>query len=168
MSELPIKVDKAKCISCGLCIDACKFGSIEMVGDYPSIKDDCRLCGACAESCPEGAITIQRSERGADLSEYKGVLVFAEQRDGKIHPVSYELLGKGKELAEELGEPLYAVILGEGVKGEAEKLAVRGADRVFVYDDPALADLRDDPYTEFLCRLVKEEKPSIFLCHDLY
>jgi ferredoxin len=163
MSELSIKVNKAKCISCGLCIDACKFGSIMMVGDYPSIKDDCRLCGACAERCPEGAITIKTSEKAEDISEYKGVLVFAEQRKGSVHPVAYELLGKGKELADELGEPLYAVILGDSVTGEAEKLAVRGADRVFVYDDPALADLRDDPYTEFLCRLVEEEKPSIFL-----
>jgi len=163
MSELPIKVNKAKCISCGLCIDACKFGSITMVGDYPSIKDDCRLCGACVERCPEGAITIKTSEKAEDISEYEGVLVFAEQRKGSVHPVAYELLGKGKELADELGEPLYAVILGDSVNGEAEKLAVRGADRVFVYDDPALADLRDDPYTEFLCRLVEEEKPSIFL-----
>ena len=88
MSELPIKVDKTKCISCGLCIDACNFGSIEMVGDYPSIKDDCRLCGACAEACPQGAITIKEASKDTDLSAYKGVLIFAEQRQGKIHPVA--------------------------------------------------------------------------------
>jgi len=163
MSELPIKVDKTKCISCGLCIDACNFGSIEMVGDYPSIKDDCRLCGACAEACPQGAITIKEASKDTDLSAYKGVLIFAEQRQGKIHPVAYELLGKGKELANDLGEPLYAVILGSDVGTFAEELTSRGADKVFIYDDSALADFRDDPYTELLYNLVEEEKPSIFL-----
>ena len=133
MSELPIKLDKAKCISCALCIDACNFGSIEMEGDYPSIKDDCRLCGACAEKCPEGAITIKTSDKSSDLSEYKGVLVYAQQRNGVIHPVSYELLGKGKELADDLGEPLYAVVLGSNIADGADKLASRGADKVFVY-----------------------------------
>jgi electron transfer flavoprotein alpha subunit len=163
MCELPIKVDESKCISCGLCIDACNFGSIEMDEDYPSIKNDCRLCGACAERCPEGAITIKTAYKFSDLSDYKGVLVFAQQRNSVIHPVSYELLGKGRELADELGEPLYAVLLGSDIAESAEQLAVRGADKVFVYDDPTLANYRDDPYTEFLCRLVEEEKPSIFL-----
>ena len=163
MSELPIKVDEKKCISCDLCIEACNFGSIEMVGDYPSIRDDCRLCGACAEACSLGAIVIKETSKDSDLLAYKGVLIFAEQRQGKIHPVAYELLGKGKELAYDLGEPLYAVILGSDVSNVAEELTSRGADKVFIYDDPALADFRDDPYTELLYNLVEEEKPSIFL-----
>jgi len=163
MSELPIKVDETKCTSCGLCIEACNFGSIEMVEDYPSIKDDCRLCGACAEVCSQGAIVIKETSKESDLSTYNGVLIFAEQRQGKIHPVAYELLGKGKELANDLGEPLYAVILGSDVSNVAEELTSRGADKVFIYDDPALADFRDDPYTELLYNLVEEEKPSIFL-----
>ena len=163
MSELPIKVDEKKCIGCGLCIDACNFGSIEMVGDYPSIKDDCRLCGACAEACAHGAIKIRETSRDSDLSDYKGVLVFAEQRQGEIHPVAYELLGKGKELANDLSEPLYAVILGSDIGEAADELTSRGADKVFIYDDRALADFRDDPYTELLYNVVEEEKPSIFL-----
>jgi len=134
-----------------------------MVGDYPSIKDDCRLCGACAEACSQGAIVIKETSKDSDLSAYNGVLIFAEQRQGKIHPVAYELLGKGKELANDLGEPLYAVILGSDVSNVAEELTSRGADKVFIYDDPALADFRDDPYTELLYNLVEEEKPSIFL-----
>lgn len=163
MSELPISVEEEKCIGCGLCVDACPFGSIEMVGEYPSIKDDCRLCGACVDACPEGAITIRETEKEADLSDYRGVLIYAEQRNGVVQPVAYELLGKGKELGDQLGEPLYAVLIGSGVGEGAEELAVRGADKVFVYDDPDLADFRDDPYSALLKELVDEVKPSIFL-----
>jgi len=163
MSELPIKVDKDRCTGCAICVDACPFGSIEMEGDYPVIKDDCRLCGACVEPCPEGAITIKEDEKEKDLSKYKGVLVYAEQQEGAVHPVAYELLGKGKELADQLGEGLYAVVIGSGLKGAAEALAIRGADKVFVFDDPALEGFRDDPYSALLDQLVREEKPSIFL-----
>jgi electron transfer flavoprotein alpha subunit len=163
MSELPISVEEERCIGCGLCVGACPFGSIEMVGDYPSIKDDCRLCGACVDACPEGAITIKETEKKADLSDYRGVLVYAEQRNGVVHPVAHELLGKGEELADQLGEPLYAVLIGSNVGEGAEELAIRGADKVFVYDDPALASFRDDPYSALLKELVDDVKPSIFL-----
>jgi electron transfer flavoprotein alpha subunit len=163
MSELPISVENAKCISCRICVGACPFGSIEMVQEYPNIKDDCRICGSCVDACPEGAITIRSVEAEKDISEYRGVLVYAEQRKGVVHPVAYELLGKGKDLADELGEPLYAVIIGSGLEEAAEELSFRGADKVFVYDDPFVAEFRDDPCSALLKELVLEEKPSIFL-----
>jgi electron transfer flavoprotein alpha subunit len=144
VSELPISVDKDKCT-------------------YPVFLDECRLCGECVEVCPEAAIAIKETEKEADVSEYRGVLVYAEQRNGAVHPVAYELLGKGRELADQLGEDLYAVVIGKDVGEGAEELAVRGVDRVFVYDDPALEDFRDDPYSALLEELVRMEKPSIFL-----
>jgi electron transfer flavoprotein alpha subunit/NAD-dependent dihydropyrimidine dehydrogenase PreA subunit len=163
VSELPISIDRERCTSCGLCVGACPFGSIEMVEGYPSIKDDCRLCGACVNVCPEGAIAIKEAKEEVDVSDYRGVLVYAEQRKGKVHPVAYELLGKGKELADQLGEPLYAVIIGNHVGEGVEELAIRGIDKVFVYEDPGLTDFRDDPYSALLKELVEELKPSIFL-----
>ena len=80
-----------------------------------------------------------------------------------VHPVAYELLGKGRELADQLGEPLYAVLIGSDVKAGAEELAVRSADKVYTYEDPALEDFRDDPYSALMADLVREVKPSLFL-----
>jgi electron transfer flavoprotein alpha subunit/NAD-dependent dihydropyrimidine dehydrogenase PreA subunit len=163
MSELPISVAKDKCTSCSLCVTACPFAAIEMENGYPVFLDECRLCGACVEACPEDAIAIKETKKEADVSEYEGVLVYAEQRKGVVHPVAYELLGKGRELADQLEEDLYAVVIGKDVDKGAEELAVRGADKVFMYSDPALEDFRDDPYSALLEELVREEKPSIFL-----
>ncbi|MGD2201651.1 MAG: electron transfer flavoprotein subunit alpha [Candidatus Bathyarchaeota archaeon] len=163
MSDFPITLDKEKCTNCGLCIQSCPFAAIKMGEDYPEILDNCRLCGECVEACPQDAITIRDQVEEADLSGYKGVMIFAEQRKGEVHPVAYELLGKGRELADKLGEKLYAVVIGSGLDEAVDELAVRGVDRIFVFDHPDLDNFRDDPYSAILEALVREEKPSIFL-----
>ncbi len=160
--EAPITVSE-ECTGCGICVDACPFGCITIEEGVAVIGEDCRLCGACVDACPQGAITIMEAGREVDLSSYRGVLVFAEQRNSEVHPVAYELLGKGRDLADQLMEPLYAVLIGDGVAEGAEELVARGAERVYVYDDPSLGDFRVDPYTELLSGLVEEVKPSIFL-----
>ena len=72
------------------------------------------------------------------LEEYKGVFIFAEQVDNKISNIAYELLGKAKDLAKDLGTEVTAVLIGSGVKDLADSLAVYGADRVIVVDDTEL------------------------------
>ena len=161
MGEVPVKVTDA-CTGCGVCVDACPFGAIDMVNDKAVINEACRACGQCVDACPVGAIVMSEAE-AVDLSDYRGVMVYAEQRGGRVHPVSYELLGKAQELAAALSEPVYAVIVGSGVGAGAEELVNRGADKVFLYDDPALAEFRDDPYTDLLAQCCRDEKPSIFL-----
>ena len=161
MSETPIRVTEG-CTGCGACLNACPFGAIEIRDGKAIVTEVCRACGQCIDVCPVGAIEMKTTEAVA-LTDYRGVMVFAEQRHGRVHPVSYELLGKAHELALQLGEPVYAVILGSGVRKGADELLGRGADKVFVYDDPALRDFRDDPYTDLLAQCSKEEKPSVFL-----
>ena len=163
MSELPISVDKEKCIGCSLCESACAFGSLVMEEGYPRFLDNCRLCGECVQACPQDAIVIEEAETDVKFSNHKGILVFAEQWNGKVHPVSFELLGKGRELADQLGEQLFAVIIGSELGDAVKELTMRGADKIFVFDHPKLEDFRDDPYSAILDDLVKEEKPSILL-----
>jgi electron transfer flavoprotein alpha subunit len=97
------------------------------------------------------------------MKEYEGLMVFAEQREGKIHPVSYELLGKGKEITGRLGVELSSVLLGHQMEEEAKELIYYGADKVFFYDHPALKDFDLLNYKHNIVRLVKEVKPEIFL-----
>ncbi|HIH87687.1 TPA: 4Fe-4S binding protein [Candidatus Bathyarchaeota archaeon] len=158
----PVNVGDA-CTGCGVCVSACPFGAITIVGDKAQIGDACRVCGACEPVCPVKAITMKKVEGPQSFSDWRGVLVYAEQREGKVHPVAYELLGRGRELAETLGEPVYAIVIGSGLAKAAEELVKRGADKVLTYDHSSLATYRDDPYSQILTEAVKELKPSIFL-----
>ena len=152
-----------KCKGCGLCVASCPFECITIVNNKAVIGENCRLCGICVGNCPTNALDIEKGEKKVDLSKYRGVLVFGEQRNGSISPVVYELIGKGKELSEKLGEELEIAVLGENMKLQAEELSSYGMDKVYVFDSPVLANFRDDPYTQILTDLVHEIKPRIFL-----
>ena len=98
-----------------------------------------------------------------NLEAYKGVFVFAQQVDNVISNIAYELIGKGKELAKDLGVEVTAVLVGSDVKGLADQLAEYGADKVIVVDDPELKECRTEPYTHAIASVIKEFKPEIFL-----
>ncbi|MBQ1823207.1 MAG: electron transfer flavoprotein subunit alpha/FixB family protein [Lachnospiraceae bacterium] len=98
------------------------------------------------------------------LEDYKGVFTFAEQVDHKITGVSLELIGKGKELAQELDDKtVTAVLIGHNVKDLADTLAEYGADRVIVVDDAELETYRTEPYAQALAGVINEFKPEIML-----
>ena len=98
-----------------------------------------------------------------NLEEYKGVFVFAQQVDNVVSGIAYELLGKGKDLAKDLGTDVTAVLIGSDVKGLADQLAEYGADRVIVVDDPELKEYRTEPYAHALASVINEYKPEIML-----
>ena len=98
-----------------------------------------------------------------NLEEYKGVFVFAQQVDNVLDGVAFELLGKGKDLAKDLDTEVTAVLIGSDVKGLADQLAVYGADKVIVVDDPELKDYRTEPYAHALASVINEYKPEIML-----
>ena len=97
------------------------------------------------------------------LEEFKGVFVYAQQVDNVLDGVAFELLGKGKDLAKDLGTDVTAVLIGSDVKGLADQLAEYGADRVIVVDDPELKEYRTDPYAHALASVINEYKPEIML-----
>jgi len=125
----------------------------------------CTLCGACAAACRFSAIELKKDGGPKkDLSGYKDVWVFCEQKGGAIQSISFELLGEGRKLADKLGVKLCAVILGAGLEEKMDELSHRGADRIYLVDHPALKNYQDDPYTEVLVKLAEEYKPEVILC----
>ncbi|BDR74867.1 electron transfer flavoprotein subunit alpha/FixB family protein [Clostridium tetani] len=103
-----------------------------------------------------------------NIADYKGVWVFAEQRDGELQKVSLELLGKGREIADKLGVELTALLLGNKIDNIAEELVAYGADKVIYAQNPLLSHYTTDGYTKVICDLVAEEKPEIILVGATY
>ena len=91
-----------------------------------------------------------------NLEAYKGVFVFAQQVDNVISNIAFELIGKGKELAKDLGVEVTAVLVGSDVKGLADQLAEYGADKVIVVDDPELKEYRTEPYTHAIASVIND------------
>ncbi len=160
-----ITINTEKCTGCGECITSCPFTSIEIKGGKAFINEYCQFCRTCLSVCPEGAI-VEIAEEGdkqkADLSAYRGVWVFAEQRDKRIASVAYELLGAGRRLADELKTELSAVLFG-AEEGAAGELISWGADKVYHCGDPIFGKFNDEPYAQMLTALIKDHKPEIVL-----
>lgn len=97
------------------------------------------------------------------LAEYKGVFVFAQQVDNELSGIALELVGKGKDLAKDLGTEVTAVLIGSDVKALCDELGEYGADRVILVDDPELKEYRTEPYAHALSEVIKEFKPEIML-----
>ena len=93
----------------------------------------------------------------------KNVYVFAEQRDGVIQKVAYELIGKAKELAADLGQEVVAVVLGDGIQAAAAELFKHGADQVLVVDAPVLGEYSTEPYAKALTAIIKAKEPEIVI-----
>ena len=94
------------------------------------------------------------------IAQYKGVYVFAQQVDNKVSGIAYELLGKARELALVTGHPVYALVIGSGVEKACRQAAAYGADKVFYYDSPELAEFKTDIYANVFCDFIEKVKPS--------
>lgn len=161
---MAVKVIQEKCIGCGICIDTCPFDAIDMVDEKAVITDKCTACGNCKDVCPKEAIIMEEREKDIiNIDEYKGVWVFAEQREGKLLNVSIELIGEGRKIADELDTELTAILLGKDVEDLAKQLIKYGADNVLYGESELLQIYTTDGYTKVICDLIKERKPEIML-----
>ncbi|OGX39836.1 MAG: electron transfer flavoprotein subunit alpha [Omnitrophica WOR_2 bacterium RIFCSPLOWO2_01_FULL_41_12] len=164
---MPIGIIIEKCTGCTLCIKVCPFDAIRIMDKKAVLDlDKCNLCGACVPACKFKAILLEKEEAKTkvNVSDYKGVWVFAEQKKGKVQPVAYELIAKARDLAATLGTEVAAVLLGDRLEEEIQELIWRGADKVYVVEKRELANFQDEPYTHILVELIKKYKPEIVLC----
>ncbi len=163
---MSIIIDDELCTGCESCLASCPYGGIEVVDGKARITKDCNLCGACVDACPVDAIILEREKVAVekmDISQYKGVWVIAEHYKNKINNVAFQLLGKGRELADVLKVPLTFVILGANFDDELEELSQYGEDEIIYVKSAILKDYYSDLYVKTLAELITENKPEIIL-----
>ena len=160
-----LDIDRDQCTGCEACIAVCPFGALSMDSEGIAVVDEqCNGCAACLDVCPVDALSLPEvAEPAADLSEYKGVWIWVEQFEGEAGGISWEMAGKGRELAGQLDTDLTACVLGHDVDAIAGQAIAYGADRVILVDDPTLAQYRTEPYSAVVVKLVQEYKPEIVL-----
>jgi len=181
-----VEIIANKCIACEQCLAACPEGALEMKDGVAVLNPDlCTACGACVVVCPSEAISLPGeaaagaqaapgpvredtplppgTEQKEPSAEAKEVWVFVEQSDGHPAAVSWELLGIGRKLTEDLGGRLAAVVLGENVRPLTAEAIAYGADLVYLVEDPVLARYRTQPYLHAMTKLCNKYHPEILL-----
>ena len=160
---MAINIDLEKCTGCGSCVPACPLGLLDIIDDKVQLKEGCNLCGACRDACSYEAISIEALPESTAISDSaRGVWVFAEQRCGNLKNVAYELLSKGRELADTLETDLSAVCFGHDIN-DIDQLIAYAADKVYLVDSPDLADNQEDYLTHQLVQLIREYQPEIVI-----
>jgi electron transfer flavoprotein alpha subunit len=164
-----------KCIACQICIGECPVGAIELSPEGVARIDPeiCVGCGKCFDSCPVNAVQfekkkrrIRKEERGAPpdgIPAHAGVAVFIEVFDGAGAQVSWELVGKARELAGSLNSKIMGFLPGSGVETIAREAVAYGCDEVHVIDDPSLGRYLSATYGKALIDLCEAIKPEILL-----
>ncbi|HJV35196.1 FAD-binding protein [Geomonas sp.] len=155
-------INPAKCIGCVKCVKVCPAQALEMSFTPEELRILQELAaaskgGEAHEEDPEEAALKKR------LAAYRGVWVFIEQTEGVAAKVSWELLGKGKELAEARNCELAAVVMGDGVEALCQEAFGYGADKVYLMDAPVLRHYRTEAYQRGVCALVEKYRPEIIL-----
>ena len=140
----------------------CPFDAISYADGRLDISDRCKLCRMCIRN-GGGIVEYIEDAVTLDKSLWRGICVYADCSAGKLHRVTFELCGKARELAAVTGHPVYALLIGHNVGACAEILRHYGVDKVFVYDDPAFAEFRIEPYTAAFCDLIERKRPSSIL-----
>jgi electron transfer flavoprotein alpha subunit len=177
---------EGKCIVCGdTCVASCATGAIELNdnGEPVIAIDSCNGCRKCVKACPTQALEmfftpdeqkiLEEYNKGAVetapkvqkkvVSDWKGVWVILEHHEGKAHSVSWELLGEGRKLANDLQVELAALVLGENVDELIKQSFGYGADKVYVVDDPVLKYYRTQSYLKGCLNVISKYKPEVVL-----
>lgn len=161
-------IDNERCTLCKLCIRSCPFGAFFIEDDLLKVNESCTLCGTCTNVCRFHALHIERKLASTEeLAKYKGVMVWVELDEAAAPPkpkkVSLELLGKGRQLANDLGEALTAIVLTDSEAVDLKLFGEYGADRVVFCQHELLATYSTDGFTSVICAVISSNKPAVVL-----
>ena len=157
-------IDASKCIGCVKCVKVCPAQALEMSFTPEELRILEELAKSSAgEPAPEEGSDPEEAALRKRLAAYRGVWVFIEQTEGEAAKVSWELLGKGRELANSRNCQLCAVVMGDGVEGLCRQAFGYGAETVYLMDAPVLRHYRTESYQKSLCALVEKYKPEVIL-----
>lgn len=145
-------------------VKLCPFNAIEWDNEYLQINAACKMCKICVKKGPAGVFTCEEDKvEEIDKSLWKGVCVYVDHVDGDIHPVTFELIGKAKEMAAKINHPVHVIFAGSNIQDKAAEILHYGVDEVFVYDAPELKHFRIEPYTAVMEDFINNNKPSTIL-----
>ena len=144
-------------------VKVCPFGAISYADNKLDISSGCKMCKICTKKS-DGIIEYKEEVKNTvDKDLWRGICVYVDHYGDKIHRVTYELLGKAKELAKVTNHPVYALVIGNNLGKGIDKLLHYGVDKVFVYDNDAFEHFRIEPYTSAFCDFIDKIKPSSIL-----
>lgn len=161
-----IHFNAAACTLCEQCVEKCPFDALRMEAEGPAVNEKCRMCGVCIKACPTHAIKFEQKpiQDVSEKSKWEDILIYAEQENGAVHPVTYELIGEARRLAEKVGYEVCAVLVGgEGTAANAEKLLPYGLKEVFLYEHPGFTGFKADCYADAMADCIAQMRPSVVL-----
>ena len=158
-----LKINPELCVLCEVCLSVCPFGALERDNDGILVLDLCRLCGICVRQCPSRAMFIETRDVEDFVREARSVLVIAEYHNQQLHPVTFELVGKGRAMADRISAQLGCVLIGHDCEKASEDLLEYGVDVVYSYDHEALKHFRIEPYTNSVEDAITVFEPAIAL-----
>ena len=164
MAELRIHQERLDEDGIRQLIDICPFGAISWRDGKVEIDSGCRMCRLCVKKGPGGAVEyMETQEPGINKDEWRAVAVYVEYNGKAVHPVTFELIGKARELAAVTGHPVYALFMGYQVGEKAEELLAYGVDQVFVYDRKELEHFSVLTYANVFADFITRIRPSSIL-----
>ncbi len=146
-------------------IKLCPFSAMEEKDGQLNINSACKMCKICVKKGPKGAVEYVEDmvKETVDKILWKGVAVYVDHIDGEVHPVTYELIGKARELADKINHPVYAIMMGSNIMEQCHELLHYKVDKVFVYDNEKLDRFKMEPYTAVFEDFVNKVKPASIL-----
>lgn len=161
MGKLIVHNDKAKDVAA--LVKICPFGAMEINDGKIEINAACRLCKLCVKRGAGVFEFVEDSAIGIDKSAWRGIAVYVDHVDGKIHPVTYELIGKARELAAKINQPVYAVFLGENIFQPAQEILHYGVSKVYLCDRAELRAFNIENYAAAFEAFINKVKPAAIL-----